>query len=115
MNIHLKIASALHIACGALTLAFLALAVLIVRGVFPIMDIEPPFVTLAAAVGTFVMGLFLLVGAAQLLAGIFGYRGSAGARIWLVVFSVLSLFNAPLGTAIGAYSLWALLRKAPTA
>ena len=30
-----------------------------------------------------------------------------------IVFSALSLLNIPIGTAIGAYSLWALLRAVP--
>ena len=38
-------------------------------------------------------------------------KGSLAARTPLIIFSIIALFNVPVGTVAGGYSLWALLRK----
>jgi hypothetical protein len=48
-----------------------------------------------------------IVGGAMLLSG------STAGRVITILFSVLGLINVPVGTAIGIYSLWALLREVP--
>jgi hypothetical protein len=35
--------------------------------------------------------------------------------VFTIIFSVLGLLNFPFGTAIGVYSLWALLGNRPAA
>ena len=43
-----------------------------------------------------------------IVGGIALVKGKSWARIFMLVLSVLILFNIPIGTAIGAYSIWAL-------
>jgi len=38
-------------------------------------------------------------------------RGRAWARYCVIVVSVMNLFSVPIGTALGIYSLWALLLR----
>jgi len=38
-------------------------------------------------------------------------KGLSASPTALFIFSVIALFNVPVGTAAGGYSLWALLRK----
>jgi hypothetical protein len=47
------------------------------------------------------------------IAGVALLKGSRIARVFVIVISALGLFSFPVGTLIGAYSLWALLRKQP--
>lgn len=44
----------------------------------------------------------------QVAGGLHLLRGRPGGRALVTVFSVIHLPNVPLGTAAGAYSLWAL-------
>lgn len=113
MDIHIKIAAALHVACGVFVLFVVAMVALVMGGVAAFAGFEPHLVAIAATFGGVVAVAFLLVGIAQIVAGILCFRGSNAARVVLVVFSLLSLVNFPIGTAIGGYSLWAFLRKAP--
>jgi hypothetical protein len=58
---------------------------------------------------TFV-GFFILVKAAAEFAAGWGLQQSEPwARILVLVLAFLALFNVPLGTALGIYSLWVLL------
>lgn len=45
-----------------------------------------------------------------IIAGIGLFKRKEWARILTLIISVLDLFNFPLGTAIGAYSIWALVQ-----
>jgi len=113
MDIHIKIAAALHIACGALTLMVTAVVALFLGGFAALADFDARLLTVAATLGGVIAFFFVALGLAELIAGVCCLQGSRGARVWLIVFSVLGLFNIPLGTAIGIYSLWALLRERP--
>ena len=59
------------------------------------------------------MALFGLTAITELVGAVMLLRGSDFGRVMTMVFSGLQLFNIPIGTAVGAYSLWALLRKVP--
>ena len=39
--------------------------------------------------------------------------GSPVGKVLTIIFSVLGLLNIPIGTVVGVYSLWALLREIP--
>jgi hypothetical protein len=59
-----------------------------------------------------VMFFFLAVLALPGIIGGFGLmQNQEWARILVLVLSVLNLFNIPIGTMIGAYSIWALLQE----
>ena len=40
-------------------------------------------------------------------------NGSPAGKVITIIFSVLGLLNIPIGTVVGIYSLWALLREIP--
>ena len=121
IDTHVRVAAWLHIVMGALaasTLLFIGLA-FGAFGAFIVSAAHDPQATgVLAWLGSFgavflifFIGLAALeiAGAAMLLGG------SAGGRIVTVIFSILALLNFPIGTAIGVYSLWALLREQPPA
>lgn len=67
---------------------------------------------------SFMAGLGTLIGAFLLIVGLPGlflawgfWRLSSWARPLGYVLGVLNLFNAPLGTLLGIYTIWALLQE----
>lgn len=108
---HCKIAAIVHIAMGAFLLLSLAFFMLFFGGMAFLSQADIPFAGWIAGLGAFIVGLFVLYGAAQIAAAVSYLNGSQVGRTFLIIFSVISLFNFPIGTAAGGYSLWALLRK----
>src|SRR5215472_10910813 len=94
MKKHIQIVAALHIALGALSLLG-AIVVFVVLGIAGV------------ALGTFL--------AVLALPGIIGgwalFTGRSWGRPLVLVLGVLHLINIPLGTALGIYTLWALLHE----
>ena len=56
------------------------------------------------------MILFLVLSVPGIIAGIGLFKRKEWARILTLILSVLDLFNVPLGTAVGVYSIWALVQ-----
>lgn len=108
---HCKIAAIVHIVMGGLLLLSLAFFMLFFGGLAFISQVGIPFPGWIAGLGAFIVGLFALYGIAQIIAATSYLNGSQVGRTFLIIFSVISLFHFPIGTAAGGYSLWALLRK----
>lgn len=112
MDIHTRIVAVLHIVLGALGAAVPLFMGLVLGGAAALMrDTElPGFVV---GLGAMFLGFFVLLALVDVIAGVALLKGSRGARVFIIVISALGLFSFPFGTLIGAYSLWALLRKQP--
>ena len=113
MDIHTRIAAALHIALAILALlVLLVLAALV--GAFgalgPGIGVDRQLAEWVGGLGILFIGLFALLPVAELIGAILLLRGNDAGRVITIVFSVLSLLNLPIGTVVGAYALWALLR-----
>ena len=112
---HGRIAAGLHIAIAVFDLLVLAAVALFLGGTAALVgdsggaDVARVAGFIGAILGA-LLAVLALVSVAQLVAGILYLRGSPAARLWLVVFSAFMLLHFPFGTAVGAYSLWALLR-----
>lgn len=65
-------------------------------------------------IGTFVGGLLMLLGAPGIVAGFGLMVHKAWARYLAIVLGILNLVNFPIGTVIGAYTLWVLLQEKAT-
>lgn len=109
MEQHIRIVAILHIVMGVI---FLVTAVAIfVFGAGAVFLSDDPD---AAIVGSCIGGVSILIAILSLpsiLAGWGLQRRKQWARILTIILAVLNLFNFPLGTALGAYSLWALLNE----
>lgn len=117
-DIHTRVAAILHIVVGALSLFVLLVigAMVAAVGVYGTsFGIERDLADVVGGIGMIVVTGFALAAILEIVGAVLLMRGSDTGRILTLVFSVLHLLNVPLGTAIGAYSLWALLRKAPPA
>jgi len=108
---HCKIAAVLHIVMGAFMLLTLAFVMLFLGGMAFLTQAQVPFAGWIAGLGAFIVGIFALYGVLQIVAAVSYLNGSQVGRTFVIVFSVISLFHFPIGTAVGGYSLWALLRK----
>ena len=108
-NRHIDIVGYLHLAYGAFmfVMAFVVVIGSLVGSLFTF-DVFGVFSTLLhGAWGALVLLLYAL----PAIIGGFGLiRRKNWARALVIVMSIVHLFNFPIGTVLGFYSLWVLLR-----
>lgn len=111
MKSHIQIVSVLHIAMGIFGLAVAA-------AIFLFVALAGGLVASQGAAGAGgILGLFAFaIGgfcAALSLPGIIGgwalWTGRPWGHVVVLILAALHVFNFPLGTALGAYTFWALL------
>ena len=108
MEKHVQIVGILNIACGALGVLIGILLFVVLVGV-GIMSGDYEAMSIMSIIGTALAGFFLILSIPSIIGGIFLLKRANWARVLILIISVLNLFNIPFGTALGAYSLWALL------
>ena len=118
IDTHVRVAAWLHIALGILWVSIGALFGLLFGafGAFMGAAAQGSATGIVALVAGFGVALFLIIVAfpvLEIVGGVLLLRGSPAGRVITIVFSVLELINIPFGTAVGIYSLWALLREVP--
>ena len=116
LDTHTRVAACLHIVLAVLALLVLLVLAAIV-GAFgalgPDVGIDRQIADWVGGLGILFIGLFALLPVLEIMGAVLLLRGNDTGRIFTIVFSVLSLLNIPIGTAVGVYSLWALLREKP--
>jgi len=113
MKMHITILGWLSIADGALTLLIGVLAFMFLTGIgFASGDLEalPILALIGTTTGMFMSALAL----PSLLAGFGLLREKNWGRILAIIVSFFNLLWFPIGTALGIYGLWVLLRKEAT-
>lgn len=100
----------LHIAYGSALLVlglFMLLAATVGAFLFPLIA------TWAVAAGANVTAALILwaIALPSIIGGIGVIRRFSWSRVLIIVLSVIDLFSVPLGTALGAFSLWTLLKN----
>lgn len=101
---------------GALRIGFGALGILVAIFVFALLvgigalsgdqEAQPILTFVGLGVGLF-LGVLSVPG---IIGGIGLLRPKPWARYLVLIVSVLDLFNIPIGTAVGAYSIWVLVQ-----
>jgi hypothetical protein len=71
-------------------------------------DHEAEFVL--GIIGNVIMIIVTILSLPGILAGIGLFKRKEWARILTLIISVFNLFSFPLGTALGVYSIWALVQ-----
>ena len=89
-----------------------AVPVLLVLFVAGAASQEPEAVPVIMVVGGFITLLLGAIAAPGIIAGLGLLARRPWARVLAIVVSALNLTNFPLGTALGAYTLWVLLQDA---
>ena len=120
IDTHVRVAAWLHIALGVLWVGIGAIVGILFGafGAFMGAAANGSATGILALIAGFGVALFLIIIAfpvLEIVGGVLLLRGSPAGRVITIVFSVLELINIPFGTAVGIYSLWALLREVPPA
>jgi hypothetical protein len=111
MNVHHRVVAILHILTGALVLL-----VMLTFGWFFHSYLLWKVVFYDGGLGVnqalgLILAPFIALAVGEIVAAIYLLRGSSSARTFVIGFGVLHIVNFPLGTALGFYTLWALLNN----
>jgi hypothetical protein len=108
MERHITVVGVLHIAYNVvgILIGLTLFTFLTGIGIFTGDDVALTVLTLVA---TFLAGLFLIGSIPGVIGGIFLLQRKEWARILVIIVSFFDLLHVPLGTLLGAYSLWVLL------
>jgi hypothetical protein len=113
MEKHVTLVGSLHIGYSALQIALALTGVVLVIGaglIGGLISEEGIVFTITFVVGAIISLWILLVSLPSIVGGVALLRHKPWGRYLVLVLSVLALFSIPLGTAIGAYSIWVLLQ-----
>jgi hypothetical protein len=110
MRQHITVVAALQIGFSALGLLLAAICFLAITGGGLISGDEDA-IAITSIVGTAVGGVLALVSLPGLIGGIGLLQYRPWSRILVLVLAVLDLINIPIGTAVGAYTIWVLMQK----
>jgi len=115
MNKHTQIVALLHIGLGAFSLlaAIVVFAVFGMVGGIVISQGEHEAAGVLGIIAVFIAGFLAVLALPGIIGGLGLYRGRSWGRPVVLVLGVLHLANIPFGTALGIYTLWALLNESP--
>jgi len=119
LDTHVRVTAWLHIVLGVIAVCVIGFLAMIFgfAGAAAGASVHGRDASILAWLASFGVALFVFILAFPLLeivGGVMLLGGSTAGRVITLIFSVLGLLNIPIGTAIGIYSLWALLREAPS-
>jgi len=109
MEKHINVVAALQIGLSIfnLLIAFLIFTVLKLVGGF--VD-DANGATVLSIIADVLAIVFIIISVPGIFAGIGLYNRKEWARILTLILSVIEIFSFPFGTAIGIYSIWALIQ-----
>jgi len=108
MKKHITILGALYIACGCLqVLIALIIFTLVVGG--GVLSCDEEAIAITSAVGSTIASFLVLLAAPGIIGGIGLLKWRRWSRILVLILGCLNLFNIPLGTALGIYTIWVLM------
>ncbi|MBN2029764.1 hypothetical protein JW824_05910 [bacterium] len=110
MEKHITLVAAIHIGFGILGM-FVALIVFtaIVGG--GILSGDSNAMAITSIVGTVIAFFLSLKSIPEIIGGIGLLKRKSWARIVVLIIGCLDLIEIPIGTAIGAYTIWVLLNE----
>lgn len=113
MKPHIQIVAALNIASGALTLLGAVVIFLVMGGAGGIGAVagDAQAAGIVGIVAMAIVGFLVLLSLPSILAGWGLFTEKSWARPLAIVLAVIHLLNVPIGTAMGIYTLWALLSE----
>ena len=109
MHQQINLIAYLYIALGVLTLIGAFIVTLAVAG-GGLLSGDDTAIAVTATVG-FVIGGFLAIGGVFSIGAGYGLlKRRPWARTMTIVLSIINLFNIPIGTALGGYALYVMLK-----
>jgi hypothetical protein len=108
MDQHIKIVGVLQIIYGAFFVLLGIVIFLVVAGIGALSrDRDAMIIT--GTVATVVASLFVIFSFPSIIGGIGVLKRREWGRIVTIILSAIHLLNFPVGTIVGAYSIWALV------
>lgn len=109
MEKHINVVAALQIGLNIFNLLIALLVFTVLKLIVGFVD-DQNGETVLTIIANAIAILFILISIPGILAGLGLYKRQEWARILTLVISVIEIFNFPFGTAIGIYSIWALIQ-----
>jgi hypothetical protein len=110
LQLHITILGWIQIVSNAIFLVIGGFILILLSGI-GFASGDPTATAILSVVGASVGILIMLLALPGLLAGYGLLTGKSWGRILAIVVGVLGLLNFPIGTLIGAYTLWVLLQE----
>ena len=110
MQKHVQILAILHIVHSALLILIAVVVFGVLMAIGTIAQDRDAFVILGI-IGTVVAAILFIISIPGLVGGIGLLKYQAWARILTLIVGFLKLVDIPLGTALGIYTIWVLLRE----
>lgn len=114
MEKHVNVVAALHIGLSILGI-IIALVIGVIFGLVGNFIDDPVATKIIPIIATVAIWVVILVSIPGIIAGIGLFKRKEWARILTLILSVIKLLNIPVGTAVGAYSIWVLVQDETTA
>src|SRR5690242_10765938 len=102
---HSRIAAIIHIVLGVLSLFLLACLAILSRALVEVIHGVPVVYEVITTIGPILLGVLVAFSLLETIAAAAFLNGSRAARTILVIYSFIALFNVPVGTVAGGYSL----------
>jgi hypothetical protein len=109
MQKHINIVAALQIGFSIFGILFAFLIYVILNLIGDFTD-EPEANVILSIVANAIATVFIILAIPGIIGGIGLFKRKEWARILVLILSVLDLFHFPVGTAVGVYSIWALVQ-----
>ncbi|NOY23252.1 MAG: hypothetical protein GXO70_07060 [Acidobacteria bacterium] len=110
METHVKVVAILHLVfSGMMLLMGLMVAILVVSG--GLISGDKTAIAITSGLGFFFAVLFVCLSVPAILGAIGTLKLKNWGRILLIIVGILNLPGFPVGTALGAYTLWVLFQK----
>jgi hypothetical protein len=108
---HVSLVAGLHIGYGALKLIGALVVYLAMRFAWGFIPEEDEIAQkVLSAIFSILPTVLAFFGIIEVIAGIALLNYKQWSRILMIIVSALNCLNIPIGTAIGVYSLWALMK-----
>ena len=110
MEKHITFVAILNITLSVLGLLFggVLFAILVVSG---LISGDPTAIGITTLIGVLIGFFFLITSIPGIIGGIGLLKHKSWARILLLIVAVLDLFNIPIGTVAGIYTIWVLMQE----
>jgi hypothetical protein len=109
MEKHINIVAALQIGLSIFNLLIAFLIFTVIKLVGGFVD-DANATSILSIVADALAIIFIIISVPGILAGMGLYKRKEWARILTLILSIIEIFSFPFGTAIGIYSIWALIQ-----
>lgn len=106
---HITLVAVLHIVYHALAFA-VGLIILGVLSTLGLMTGDPCAAAFLTTIGSVVAAFFIVLAIPGVIAGVGLLQRKSWARILTLIVGAIGLLDVPIGTALGIYTFWVLMR-----